>query len=323
MEVIKFTDIDGIRVGNAENYQAGTGCTVIICEKGGSCGVDVRGGAPGTRETDLLDPVNLVDKVHSILLAGGSAFGLDAAAGIMEYLEGKKIGFDVGMTTVPIVVGAVLFDLGCGDYKVRPDKRMGLEACINSEKNELREGNLGAGTGATVGKLKGNRFAMKGGLGSYALKIGDLMVGAIVAVNSLGDIIDPKNGGIIAGALSDDLKSFEGSEKILLSMLNKDKNLFSGNTTIGAIVTNANLNKAQATKVASMGHDALARTMRPSHTMQDGDTLFCLSTGDIESDVNIIGTLGAMAMEEAILRAIKNAETSYGYKSYKELKEEI
>ncbi|MCX7695728.1 MAG: P1 family peptidase, partial [Caloramator sp.] len=267
MKEIKITDIKGVRIGNAQNFEARTGCTVVICKDGATCGVDVRGGAPGTRETDLLNPVNLVDKVHAVVLSGGSAFGLDASCGVMEYLEERNVGFDVGITRVPIVCSAVLFDLVVGDFRVRPDKKMGYEACIDAfEVNKIENGKFGAGTGATVGKILGPEYAMDGGLGSYAVRVGELEVGAVVAVNCLGDVIDPKTGEIIAGALNKDKTGFADSTKVMLSRYSDRTNLFSGNTTIAAVVTNAKLTKAEATKVSSMAHDAFARTMRPAHT---------------------------------------------------------
>ena len=204
MKEILVNQIDGIKIGNAQNFNGPTGCTVVICEEGATAGVDVRGGAPGTRETDLLDPVNLVEKIHAVTLAGGSAFGLDAAGGVMQYLEERDIGFDVGVTKVPIVCSAVLFDLVIGDCKIRPDKLMGYQACENAQFNEYSEGNIGAGTGATVGKIFGPECSMKGGLGCYALQVGELQVGAIIAVNCLGDVVDPDTGRIIAGALMED-----------------------------------------------------------------------------------------------------------------------
>ncbi len=309
MEIIRFTEILGIKVGHEQNNEAATGCTVIICEDGATAGVDVRGGAPGTRETDLLNPINLVDKMHAVVLSGGSAFGLDAACGVMEYLEEKGIGFDVGLTKVPIVGSAVLFDLAIGDYKVRPDKEMGYRACINSNNFEDKQGSIGAGTGATVGKVLGMEYAMKGGLGSYCMKVGELMVGAIVAVNCFGDVVDPNTGQILAGTLNKDKKSFADSEEMLLSQYANTINAFSGNTTIGVIATNAILTKAEANKVASMAHNGYGRAMRPAHTMYDGDTIFALSTGKVSADVNVVGFLGARVMAQAIVNAIKNAQT--------------
>ncbi|MCX7951322.1 MAG: P1 family peptidase [Clostridiales bacterium] len=307
MQHIKITEIKGIKIGNAQNFEARTGCTAIICEEGATCGVDVRGGAPGTRETDLLDPVNLVDKVHAVVLSGGSAFGLDASTGVMEFLEKRGKGFDVGVTKVPIVCSAVLFDLANGDFRVRPDKKMGYEACVNAyEINNVENGKYGAGTGATVGKILGMEYAMDGGLGSYAVRVGSLEVGAIVAVNCLGDVINPKTGEIIAGAYDRERKVFLDSQRVMLNRYNDKTNLFSGNTTIATVVTNAKLTKAEATKVSSMAHDAFARTMRPSHTMFDGDTIFTMATGEVDVDISTLGMIATMVLEEAIMAAISH-----------------
>ncbi|QGU96526.1 peptidase S58 family protein [Clostridium bovifaecis] len=319
MEAIKITDIEGIKLGHAQDLDGATGCTVILCEAGAIAGVDVRGGAPGTRETDLLNPMNMVDKIHAILLTGGSAFGLDAAGGIMKYLEERGIGFDVGVTKVPIVCGAALFDLVIGDHKVRPDKEMGYKACLNASKSECLEGNIGAGTGATIGKVLGPEFAMKGGLGTYTLKVGDLIVGAIVAVNCLGDVIDPKDGKIVAGVLNENKNGLRDTEDIMLSQYDNKKNLYNGNTTIGIIVTNAKLTKAETNKVASMAHNGYGRTIYPVHTMYDGDTIFSIATGKVEADVNVVGLLAARTMERAIVKAVKTSTSIHGYKSYRDL----
>lgn len=320
MKEINIADIDGIKIGHSQNNIGATGCTVLIAEEGASAGVDVRGGAPGTRETDLLDSVQLIQKVNAVVLSGGSAFGLDASAGVMEYLEGKNIGHDVGVTKVPIVCQAVIFDLICGDMKARPDKEMGMAACIDSEKyNENVNGNIGAGTGAVVGKFKGPEFAMKGGLGTYAVQVGDLKIGAVVAVNCLGDVINPESGQVIAGALEEDLITFANTEKMMIDMYNVKKDAFNGNTTIGVVVTNADLTKPEANKVASMTHNAYGRTMRPAHTMFDGDTIFTMATGKVKCDVNVAGLLATKVMEEAVIRAIKSTESSYGFKSYTEI----
>lgn len=318
MKEILFTDIEGIRIGNAQDLKGPTGCTVVICEEGASAGVDVRGGSPGTRETDLLDPVNLVDKIHAVVLAGGSAFGLDAASGVMEYLEEKNIGFDVSVTKVPIVCSAVLFDLAIGNHKIRPDKAMGYLACKNSEINTCIEGNIGAGAGATVGKIFGPEFSMKGGLGCFAIQVGELQVGAVVAVNCLGDVIDPENGKILAGALSKDKSFFANTEKVMISQYSEKKNLFSGNTTIGIIVTNGKFTKTEMNKIASMSHNGYGRTMRPAHSMFDGDTIFTMATGKVEADITVVGFLAASVMEKAVIRAIKSAESILGYKCYKD-----
>lgn len=320
MKVIKITDIPGIKLGNAQDVIGATGCTVLICEEGAVAGVDVRGGAPGTRETELLRPENYVEKIHGVLLAGGSAFGLDAGAGIMEYLEEKGIGFDVGVTTVPIVSGAVLFDLTCGDHRSRPDKFMGRQACIAAENQEFSQGSVGAGTGATVGKIRGIKHAMKGGLGTYCVQVGNMMVGAIVAVNCLGDVIDPSTGKIVAGAFQETPFAFLDCEAGMIEQHETITNAFAGNTTIGIIVTNVEMTKAQANKVASMAHDGYGRTMRPAHTMFDGDTIFSLSVGKVVADINVVGLLATRVMEQAILCAVQHATSLGGYKAYQDLK---
>ncbi|EQB90115.1 L-aminopeptidase/D-esterase-like protein [Clostridium punense] len=320
MKEIQFVDISGIKVGHAQSQEGITGCTVVLCEKGATAGVAVRGGAPGTRETDLLNSTEMVQNIHGVILSGGSAFGLDAAGGVMEYLESKNIGFDVGVTKVPIVCGAVIFDLVIGNYKIRPDKNMGYEACINSEVTTKDfQGNIGAGLGATVGKILGPENAMKGGLGSAAFQIGDLQVGAIVAVNALGDIIDPNNNSIIAGALNEDKTEFLNTEEIMLKEYNKKINRFNGNTTIGIIATNAIFTKAEANKVASMAHNGFGRTIKPAHTMFDGDTIFTMATNKVQGDVNVVGFLATRAMEVAIQNAIRSCESLEGFISYQEL----
>lgn len=303
-----ITDVKGIRVGHAHDKRAVTGCTVILCEKGAVGGVDVRGGAPGTRETDLLNPKNLVEKVHAVYLSGGSAFGLDGTSGVMQYLEERNFGFDVGVTKVPIVCGAVIFDLDIGDYKIRPDKKMGYKACENAKDSCAQMGNIGAGTGATVGKVFGCDFSMKGGLGTSSIKTGELVVGALVVVNCFGDVVDSNTGKVIAGALNEDKTGFVDTVKTITKTNNLSAN-HGKNTTIGVIATNANLTKAEANKVASMAHNGYARAIRPVHTMYDGDTIFCLSTGDIQEDITKVGILGAKAMEKAIVRAVKNAKS--------------
>ncbi|HER24146.1 MAG TPA: peptidase S58 family protein [Candidatus Atribacteria bacterium] len=312
-------DVPGIKVGHSQDLKAGTGCTVIICEKGATTGVDVRGGAPGTRETDLLNPVNLIDKAHAIYLGGGSAFGLDGASGVMKYLEEKRIGFDVVLTKVPIVPGAVLFDLDVGDFRVRPDANMGYDACIKASEEVVIQGNVGAGTGATVGKIFGGLRCMKSGLGTASFKSQELIIGAIVAVNCLGDVIDPENGEIIAGVLTEDKKGLANSMSFLRNFPQKTKDNFSKNTTIGAIATNARLSKAGATKVAMMAQDGYARTINPAHTMFDGDTIFCMATGEVEAGTNVVGAIAAEVMARAIVKAVKNTESLFKLKSYKDI----
>lgn len=314
-----ITDIPGIKVGHAQDLNAGTGCTVIICEEGAVTGVDIRGGGPGTREIDVLNPINLVTKSHAVYLGGGSAYGLDGASGVMQYLEEKGLGFDVGIGVVPIVPGAVLFDLFVGRHDIRPDKKMGYEACVNSSSNSKAEGNIGAGTGASVGKIKGPDFFMKGGLGTASRQVGDLIVGAIVAVNCFGDIICPFTGRIIAGALDEEKRNLADTMSIISSPEFRESSAFSGNTTIGCIAVNAILTKAEATKVAMMAHDGFARAINPIHTMYDGDTIFCMSTGSVESDPSTIGALAAEVMAEAIVNAVKNAESAFGIPGYSEI----
>lgn len=300
-------DIKGLKVGQAQNTTAKTGVTVVLAEKGAICGVDVRGAAPGTRETDLLDPVNAMERVHAVVLSGGSAYGLEAASGVMEYLEQKNIGFDVGCAKVPIVPAAVLFDLANGSSAIRPDKKMGFAACENASDTILQEGNFGAGCGATVGKLYGMEQCCNSGIGSFAQTTENgICVAALIAVNAFGDVWE--NGSILAGTKNTD-GSFANTETQLLKMA--EALSFSGqNTTIGVIATNVKLTKAQAKKVAGMAHDGLARCIRPIHTTLDGDTLFCISTEEIElpqAPVDIVGTLAAKVTEQAVLRAIKTA----------------
>lgn len=322
MQEIPFLSIDGISAGHAHDLENATGCTVVLCEQGATAGVDVRGGAPGTRETDLLDPGNLVEQVHGIFLAGGSAFGLNVAGGIMQYLEERGMGFDVGIAKVPIVTGAVLFDLITGNPQVRPDEKMGYAACLNAQKmgNELEEGCVGAGTGATVGKYSGPQFAMKGGLGAISYQVGELKVGAVTAVNCLGNVYDPITGKALAGMLDKNKDNIISTEEIMLKTAENaaKTNLFSGNTTISVVITNAKLTKAQAKKIASMAHDGYARTIKPSHTLVDGDTIFVMATGEIEADLNALGILATKAIEGSIVRGITKAKTMYGYKGYKE-----
>jgi L-aminopeptidase/D-esterase-like protein len=319
MQEIGITDIEGIKIGHAQDLDAATGCTVVIGEEGVTAGVDVRGGAPGTRETDLLDPVNFVEQIHAVVMAGGSSFGLDAASGVMQYLEEKGVGFDAFVTRIPIVCGAVLFDLTIGDHRIRPEKKMGYQACLNANDTECREGCVGAGTGATVGKILGMERCMKSGLGIYCIQTGELKLGAIVAVNCLGDVIDPKTGETLAGLLDENKKRFINSEEIMIKEFSGRKIEFSGNTTIGVVVTNAKLTKSEANKVASMAHNGYGRTMRPAHTMFDGDTIFAVATGRVDTDVSVSGLLGARVMEQAVVRAVKRATPLCGLKCHSEL----
>ena len=303
-----ITDVPGIRVGNDTNLQAGTGCTVILCDPPAIGGVDVRGGAPATRETDQLHPMHLVGEVHAILLTGGSAFGLDAAGGVVRYLEGQHIGYDVGVARVPIVPAAALFDLGFGSASIRPDAAAGYRACEQATAEPVIQGNVGAGTGATVGKMFGPAFAMKGGLGSASTQLADgTLVGAIVAVNAFGDVVDSKTQQVLAGTRNP-LES--GS---LFSATNP----FS-NTTIAVVATNAALSKEAVNKVAQMAHNGLAQVIRPAHTMFDGDTIFALasrSTAQTQLDplqASMIGAAAANSLARAIIKAIRHATTLHG-----------
>jgi len=319
MKEIAITDIEGIEVGHAQDLNAATGCTVLIAQKGMTAGVDVRGGAPGTRETDLLDPVNLVEQIHAVLLTGGSSFGLDAASGVMQYLEEKEIGFDALVANIPIVCGAVLFDLTIGDPKIRPNKKMGYQACLNANEPGCAEGSVGAGAGATVGKILGMERCMKSGLGTCCLQTGNLKIGAIVAVNCLGDVIDPGQGKILAGVLDVKKEKHLNTEEIMIRQFADRKMAFGGNTTIGIIVTNSRLTKSEINKVASMAHNGYGRTMRPAHTMFDGDTIFAVATGKVDTDVSVAGLLAARTMEQAVIRAVKKATPLCGLKSFSDL----
>ncbi|HLB48286.1 MAG TPA: P1 family peptidase [Anaerolineales bacterium] len=318
-----ITDIPGIRVGHAQNTEALTGCTVILCEGGAVGGIDQRGGAPGTRETDALRPMHLVEHVHAVVLAGGSAFGLDAATGVVRYLEERGVGFDVRVAKVPIVPAAILFDLGIGSAKVRPDADMGYQACLNASADPPAEGNVGAGTGATVGKILGVRQAMKSGIGTASVEIGGgVIVGAIAAVNSFGDVIDPATGKIIAGARTlhtgpirvGAVGYFAGTMEVMKGLVGRTILGFASReaTVIGVVATNAQLTKEQVNKVAQMAQDGLARAVRPAHTMLDGDTIFALATGEHKADVNIVGAFGAEAFAQAIVRAVRAAKPAAG-----------
>ncbi len=312
MKEIKITDIKGIKVGNAQSIRGGTGCTAIICEAGAFAGVDVRGGAPASRETELLKPVNTVKQIHCVMLSGGSAFGLAACDGAMQYLEEKKIGFDVGIGMVPIVCGASLFDLVLGDPKTRPDKEMGYEACKAAENEEPAQGNEGAGTGASVGKFLGTERMMKSGLGIYAVQLGKIKCGAVAAVNSLGDIVDYDTKKVIAGILSEDRKSLSCTKKIMYQEIERPRNVFTGNTTVGCVVTNAKLDKDQACKLASIAHNGYARTIEPVHTAADGDTVFVMSTGEEKAAFDPLSALVSEVTGRAVNNAVKNAKPAYG-----------
>ncbi|HEY8549061.1 MAG TPA: P1 family peptidase [Vicinamibacterales bacterium] len=317
-----ITAVPGIKVGHMTLTERPTGCTVILVESGAVGGVDVRGGSPGTRETDLLDPVNRVDVVHAVVLSGGSAFGLDTASGVMRYLEEKNIGFETAAGPVPIVPAAILYDLTYGgNAKVRPDANCGYQAARSATDGPVPQGSVGAGAGATIGKFGGRGRAMKGGLGSSAIVLPDgLVVGAIVAVNAAGDVIDPSTGQVIAGVRTADGKGLADARKLLRAGSAPPPRP-GENTTIGVVATNARLTKAQAQKVAQMAHDGYARAIAPSHTPGDGDTIFSLATGTFEGDVSlsVVGALAAEAISEAIVRAVVEASGSASVPAAREL----
>ncbi len=311
-----ITDVPGVKVGHAENKEGITGCTAILVENGAVCGVDVRGSAPGTRETDALDPINEIERVHGICLSGGSAFGLDAATGVMHFLEDQGVGVDARIVKIPIVPSAVLFDLFIGDPRTRPTAEMGYEAAKNAVVGDFANGNTGAGYGATVGKLAGPQFCMKGGLGSTSMTGQDgLVVGAIVAVNAVGDIKDPDTREILVGARNAETAQWIDS-CAYLEKHGQSQALAGTNTTIGVIAVNAKLTKAEAKKIAQLTQNALARTIYPVHTMLDGDTIFVLGTGDKTYPVDYIGHLATKVMEEAIVTGVKSADKLGNVESY-------
>ena len=321
---VSITDVGGIRVGHFTDKRKPTGCTAILFDRPAVTGVDVRGSAPGTRETDLLSPTNTVESVNAIVLAGGSAFGLDAATGVMRYLEENQQGYRVGSLVVPIVPAAILFDLNVGDARIRPDADAGYDACRVATAEHVQEGSVGAGAGATVGKLFGMKAAMKGGLGMASVQAGGsgLIVGAIVAVNAAGDIYD-EHGTIMAGALTPDGLHFLDTMAQISSgrLLENSVTRAGTNTTIGVVATNATLTKTQMTKVAQMAHDGLSRSINPVHTPADGDTIFAAATGGIplRADVTTVGALAAQAMAQAVRRAVRSATSIPGFVAHRDL----
>jgi L-aminopeptidase/D-esterase-like protein len=317
-----LTTVKGITVGHYTDQEAATGCTVVICPQGAVAGVDVRGSAPGTRETDLLDPINMVPLVHAILLSGGSAYGLDAAGGVMCWLEERKIGFDVRVGVVPIVPAAILFDLTIGRPDVRPGPEAGYAACQAASTDPVAEGNVGAGTGATVGKLFGPDWATKTGLGAASRQLASgVTVAAMVAVNALGDIVDPNNGQIVAGTRSPDGSGFANTLERMHGDLSQTLFGLVQNTTLAVVATDATLTKPAAAKMAQMAHDGLAQTIRPVHTMLDGDVVFALGTGQagVAVDVSVLGAVAASVLAEAVLRAATQATDLAGIPAAKSL----
>ena len=319
MKEISIKDIAGIRIGQVENSDVGTGCTVFISEKGMRAGLDVRGGGPASRESQLLNPLAAAQEIHGIVLAGGSAFGLSAASGVMQYLEEHGIGFDVGVTKVPLVAQSDLFDLAVGDAFTRPDVGMGYAAAKHALENpNYQDGNYGAGCGCTVGKMNGMDSSMKTGIGSYAVQIGELKVGAVVALNAVGDVFDWKTGEQIAGMQSE--AGFLNTSEFLKSSIDVVENRFVSNTTLGVIITNAKFQKSQLCKIAGMGHDGFARSIRPVHTSYDGDSIYAVSIGDLEADQEVVGTVAAEVISEAIIRAVESAESAYGLPAARDIR---
>ncbi len=310
---IKITDIEPLMIGQTENKEAGTGCTVLACKDGMRAGLDVRGGGPASRESQLLNPLMSAQMVHAIVLAGGSAYGLGTANGVMKYLEEQGIGYDTGYALVPLVAQSDIYDLSVGDPSVRPDPDMGYEAAKKAlEAPNYQDGNFGAGCGASVGKVAGMDCAMKTGIGSYAIQIGELKIGAIVVLNALGDVYDWRSGTQIAGFLTEDHKALRDTVEYMSSSIEVKDNKFTGNTTLAVVVTNANFNKSQLCKIAGMAHDGYARSINPVHTSADGDSIYAVSVGDVAADQDLVGALGAEVVSEAIVRAVYNSEGAYG-----------
>ena len=314
MKEIPVQEICPVRIGQTENKEAATGCTVFVSREGMIAGLDVRGGGPASRESELLKPLAAAHQIHAIVLAGGSAFGLGAAGGVMRYLEERGVGYDVGVTKVPLVVQSDLFDLTVGDPFTRPDEAMGYEAArLAWEAPNYRDGNFGAGCGATVGKLAGMETCMKTGIGSFAVQLGELKIGAVAALNALGDVFDWRTGRKIAGLLTADRKAFADTSALMRQNTEIVENRFTGNTTLGVVLTNAAFTKAQLCKIASMAQDGLARSVRPVHTSADGDSIYAVSAGTVQADTDLAGVLAAEVISEAITRAVKSAESAYGF----------
>lgn len=305
LQEIKIADIEGLRIGNAQNDAARTGVTVLLFDQGARVGVDVSGGGPASRETRLADPLTADNPVNAIVLSGGSAYGLAAAEGVMRYLEERGIGYETGFAKVPLVCQSCIYDLGYGRADVRPDADMGYAACENAKENNPRCGSIGAGCGATVGKLYGMERASKSGIGIHAVQVGKLVMAAVVVVNALGDIFDPSNGGEIAGLRTEDGEGLVRTSEELYK-ITKRTDMFAGNTTIGVVITNGKFAKAEMSKIASMTRNAYARCINPVGTMADGDTIYAASIGEVEADINVVGTLAAEVMAEAVVKAVRS-----------------
>ena len=317
-----ITDVTGIRVGHYTDKEAVTGCTAVLCETGAVAGVDVRGSAPGTRETDLLRPINLVEKVQAVLLSGGSAFGLDAASGVVRYLEERGFGHETMLAKVPIVPAAILYDLNIGSSKIRPSAEDGYKACLAATDKEVAEGCVGAGTGATVGKILGIEKGIKSGIGTASCSIGnDLIVAALVVTNAIGDVVDHRTGKIVAGPRNEQNNGFINTVELLTAgAFTYRRNPLATNTTLGVVSTNANLTKEQVNKLAQMAQDGIARAINPCHTMYDGDAIFALSIGEKTGDITVLGAAAAEVVANAITRSIQQAESLGGIPAVRDIK---
>ena len=320
---IRLSDFEGILVGHAQDTEHATGCTTVIAPEGMCAAVDVRGGGPASRETTLLQPLASAERVHAIVLSGGSAFGLEAGCGVAEFLEERGIGFETGFAKVPLVCQSCIYDLGVGSAAVRPDKKMGYAACADAFEGAHcdAEGNVGAGAGATVGKARGAERMMKSGLGAYAVQFGQLQIGALAVVNALGDIFDAETGQKIAGMLNEDGSGFADCQAELCRMLTGcgDENLFaaspSSNTTLTVVFTNGSFNKMELQRVASAAHNGYARAIRPVHTSADGDSIYATATGKVTANLDVAVMLAAEVTARAVNRAVRSAEPAYGLKS--------
>ena len=319
LKEIDFMQIGGFKVGHAEDQEAGTGCTVLLFDILSPVAVDDRGVGPASRDTPLLNPVADCKGLHALLLSGGSAYALNAATGVMNYLEERGIGLAVGPTVVPLVCQSDIIDLGFGRADVRPDEAMAYRACKNASYSSVPQGNYGVGCGCTVGKLMGPENCMKSGIGSYAVQVGDLKVGALVAVNAVGDVYDFETGRKVAGLRADDGKTFLDSERVLMQQLDAPQEKFVGNTTLGILFTNAKLDKARLCKAAGMAHDGYARAIRPVHTSMDGDSIYAVSLGDVPADLDAGGVIGARVMAKAIVRAVEAADSAYGFPAARDM----
>jgi len=320
MREIPVTDVGPIFIGQTEDSQAATGCTVLIAPQGMHAGLDVRGGGPASRETFLLNPLTAAQSIHAIVLAGGSAFGLGAANGVMQYLEEHDIGLDTGAARVPLVVQSDIYDLSIGDASVRPDAAMGY-ACarLAMESPNYRDGCFGAGCGATVGKYAGIDYCMKSGIGGYAVQIDELKIGALVVLNALGDIYDWKNGRQIAGLLNERKDALRSTAELMRQSYEVRENKFTGNTTLCVVFTNAGFSKPQLCKIAGMAHNGLARSINPVHTSADGDSIYAVSIGELRADQDLIGTLSAEIISEAVIRAVESADGAFGHPCLRDL----